>query len=108
MPAKMGSSHGTGFVTVGEGAFDEFASSFPIFDAHLASDALAVSVYSFTFSLFAFPFPASTVGFADGSDEALLFVQGSQRIVGMVAPCLPQLLEGDRLCFSDDGLAPPH
>jgi hypothetical protein len=84
---------------VGEGAFDEFASSFPIFDAHLASDALAVSVYNFTFSLFAFPFPASTVGFADGSDEALLFVQRSQRIVGMVALVCHNFSKGTDFVF---------
>ena len=100
MPAKMGSSHGTGFITVGEGAFDEFASSFPMFDAHLASDALAISVYRFTFSWFVFPFPASSVGFTDGGSKAMLFVQGSQGIVRVVTLVRHNFTKGSEFAFS--------
>ena len=71
---KMRSSHGTGFVAVSEGAFDDLASSFSMADAFWALDALPVFVDGFLFGRFVLPFSSAAVGFADAGHEAVLFV----------------------------------
>ena len=71
---KMGSSHGPGFVAVGEATFNEFGASFSVLDAFGALDASTVFVNGFLFGRFVLPFSAAAVGFADAGHEAVLFV----------------------------------
>ncbi|MDP7639092.1 MAG: hypothetical protein QGG73_05185, partial [Candidatus Hydrogenedentes bacterium] len=83
--AQVGPSHGAGLVAVGEGAFDYFAAPFAVADAFLAFDALSVFVDGFFLGGFVFPFSPAAFGFADAGGQAVVFVQGAQGIVGMVA-----------------------
>ena len=82
---EVGSPHGAGLVAVGEGAFDDFASSFSMGDAFVAFDALPVFVNDVLLGRFVFPFSAAAVGFADAGRQAVVFVQGAQGVVGVVA-----------------------
>ena len=71
---EVDSSHGTGFVAVGEGAFDDLAAPFSVGDAFLALDALTVFVDGPLFGRFVFPFPTAAAGFADARPQAVVFV----------------------------------